>query len=408
MSRSYYWFLVLYLVLLSALGSFVNDMFTPALPSICRFFGTTASTGQLGLTLGMAGLAIGQILLGPVSDHYGRKSVLAYSIALFIAGGVAIVFSRSITAFILCRLLQGIGAAGGYFLARTVPADLFHGRPLAKLMALVGAINGIAPASAPVLGGIIADAWTWKGVFIVLSAFAAIILLLLPLFKESLPAGRRTTIPWYKTFPGYVRLLKNRPFMTHVSLKGVSLGLLFAYISATPFILEDHYGFSQTAYGIIIGLNAIPMVIGSLLSLKFHPFKKAVTVGALILIPSVGFQAYALWSIHNFWVFEACALPMLFALGMIFSVSNTLAMNEGRSQAGEASAVLGVSGYIVGGIVAPLVGIGNTFHSTAIVFLALLLLILITSLGTYRLAPDLDSTGTNGQQEKAAEKPKNN
>jgi len=195
MSRSYYWFLVLYLVLLSALGSFVNDMFTPALPSICRFFGTTASTGQLGLTLGMAGLAIGQILLGPVSDHYGRKSVLAYSIALFIAGGVAIVFSRSITAFILCRLLQGIGAAGGYFLARTVPADLFHGRPLAKLMALVGAINGIAPASAPVLGGIIADAWTWKGVFIVLSAFAAIILLLLPLFKESLPAGRRTTIP---------------------------------------------------------------------------------------------------------------------------------------------------------------------------------------------------------------------
>jgi len=196
--------------------------------------------------------------------------------------------------------------------------------------------------------------------------------------------------------------------MTHVSLKGVSLGLLFAYISATPFILEDHYGFSQTAYGIIIGLNAIPMVIGSLLSLKFHPFKKAVTVGALILIPSVGFQAYALWSIHNFWVFEACALPMLFALGMIFSVYNTLAMNEGRSQAGEASAVLGVSGYIVGGIVAPLVGIGNTFHSTAIVFLALLLLILITSLGTYRLAPDLDSTGTNGQQEKAAEKPKNN
>ena len=398
----YYWFLVFYLVLISALGSFVNDMFTPALPSICRFFGCSASTGQLGLTFGMVGLAIGQLILGPVSDHYGRKPVLAYSVLTFIVGAIAILFSRSITAFIICRLLQGLGASGAYFLARTVPADIFQGRALAKLMALVGAINGIAPASAPVLGGVIADAFTWKGIFITLAIYAAVVLCFIPFFKESLPKSERTSVPWYKTFPGYVRLLKNRAFMTHVCLKGFALGLLFAYISSSPFILEDHYGFSQTMYGVIIGVNAILLVIGSLVALKFRPFKTAVAVGSFILIPSVGFQAYALWNIHSFWVFEACALPMLFAMGMIFSVSNTLAMNEGRAQAGEASAILGVAGYVVGGVVSPLVGIGNTFHSTAITFLALLVCILLCAWGTHKIAPDLDTDPAAGQQSATA------
>lgn len=388
--RGYYWFLVVYLVLLSALGSFVNDMYSPSLPAMARFFHVSASTSQLGLTMGMIGLGIGQLLLGPISDHYGRKPVLIASLAVFIVGAVVSVFSPTMTFFLCCRFVQGLGASGGYFLARTIPADIYQGRQLAQFMALVGAVNGLAPASAPVLGGIVADAFSWKGVFVTLAIFAAIVLAIAPRLKESLYPQDRTKMPWYKTLPGYLRLLRNKPFMIHISLKAFALGLLFAYISSAPFILEEHYGFSQTGYGIVIGLNAIAVAAGSMLALKIHPFKNAVPVAALILVPSVGFGAYALWHIHSFVVFEICAVVMLFAQGMIFSVSNTLAMNEGRSQAGEASALLGVAGYVVGAAVAPLAGIGNVLHSTAMVFLCLLAGIMLFSWFTYRLAPDLE------------------
>lgn len=389
--RKYYWFLVIYLVLLSALGSFVNDMFTPSLPRLARFFGCTPSHAQLGLTTGMIGLGVGQLLMGPISDHYGRKSVLISAMVVFIIGAVASVFSRSITEFLICRFVQGVGASGGYFLARTIPADIFKGRELAKFMALIGAVNGFAPACSPVLGGVIADRFDWQGVFWVLAAFALIVLCFAPKLKESLYPADRTTLPWYKTLPGYLNLMKNVPFMVHISLKGCSLGLLFAYISAAPFILEVHYGFSQSMYGVIIGLNSIAVALGSMLSLKFHPFKNAVPVAAVILIPALGVGAYGLWHVHSFLLFEICTVSMLFAGGMIFSVSNTLAMNEGRHQAGEASALLGVAGYVVGAIVAPLVGIRNILHSTAIVFLVLLAFVLFFSVWTYRLKPDLDN-----------------
>ena len=176
----YYTFLVGYLVCLSALGSFVNDMYSPALPAMVKFFHCSVPTGQMGLTMGMTGLGLGQIILGPVSDHYGRRPVLMVSLSLFIVSAIVSVFSPTIHTFNLCRLFQGMGASGGYFLARTIPADVYSGRPLARLMALIGAINGIAPASAPVIGGVTADQWGWKGVFVVLAVFAAIILALSP------------------------------------------------------------------------------------------------------------------------------------------------------------------------------------------------------------------------------------
>lgn len=387
--KKYYRFLVMYLVLLSALGSFVNDMYTPSLPEMSRYFGCTASQAQLSLTFGMIGLGIGQLLMGPISDHYGRKIVLSVSLIVFITAAVVSVFSPNMTTFLFLRFVQGAGAAGGYFLARTIPADIYHGRDLAKLMALIGAVNGLAPASSPMLGGIIADHGGWKAVFIVLAAFALLVLCIAPKLKESLYKQDRTTVPWYKTIPGYLKLMKNTPFMVHISLKGCALGLLFSYISAAPFILEIHYGFSQTMYGIIVGLNSLAIAAGSMLSLRFHPFKNAVIPATIILLPSILIGAYALWHIHSFLLFEICSISMLFAGGMIFSVTNSLAMNEGRMQAGEASALLGVAGYVVGAIVAPLVGIGNILHSTALVFLGLLLLVIIFSIWTYRLKADL-------------------
>ena len=389
-NKGYYWFLVIFLVVLSALGSFVNDMYTPSLPAMCRFFGCSVPMGQMGLTMGMIGLALGQLILGPVSDRYGRKPVLLGAMTLFIVAAVVSVFSPTIHFFVMCRLFQGFGASGGYFLARTIPADVYSGRALAKLMAIVGAINGVAPASAPVIGGFTADAFGWKGVFVVLAVFAVLILAISPLMAESLSRSRRTTGAWWRSLPGYLVLLRNRSFMIHVCFKGSALGLLFAYISSSPFILQTHYGLSQTHYGLMIGFNALFVAAGSMIALRFHPLKKSARVGALLLAAGVVAEAIALYTVHSMWIYEVCMIAILFALGMIFTTTNTLAMNEGRSRAGEASSILGTSGYVVGAIVSPLVGMGNILHSTAIVYVAVAIVVLICSQGSKALAPDLD------------------
>ncbi len=388
--KTYYAFLVAYLVLMSALGSFVNDMYSPALPAMCRFFNCSISLGQMGMTMGMVGLALGQFILGPVSDHYGRKPVLIGAVSLFIIGAVVSTFAPSIHFFNICRLFQGMGASGGYFLARTIPADVFTGRDLAKLMALVGAINGIAPASAPVLGGITADAFGWKGVFYVLAAFAFVVLCISPALKESLAPSRRTKEAWWKSIPAYKILLCNKAFMIHVCFKGVALGFLFAYVSSSPFVLQTHYGLSQTVYGLVIGFNALFVAAGSMMAVHFKPLKKAAKIGSFIMAVGVVMQAFALWHIHNIWIFEACMVVILFALGMIFTTTNTLAMNEGRNRAGEASALLGISGYVVGAVVAPLSGLGDVLHSTALVYIAITSLVMIFSFLSSRLAPDLE------------------
>lgn len=386
----HYWFMVTYLVLTSALGSFVNDMFTPALPAMCRFFHTSIPTVQMGLTMGMIGLGLGQIILGPLSDHIGRKPVMYGSLGLFVVAATVSVFSPTITFFVWCRLFQGLGASGCYFLSKAMPTDLYTGRPLAKLMALIGAINGIAPASAPVLGGITADAYGWKGIFVVLALFGLAVFLLTFLVKESLAPDRRSTAGVMKSIENYLTLLKNWPFMVHVTFKGVALGFLFAYISAAPFILQTHYGMSQTHYGFVIGFNAVFVAAGSMAAMKFKPFKKAGSIGAVLVATGTIGQAIALYTVKDIWLFEIFMWTILLGLGLIFTTTNTLAMNEGRTQAGEASAVIGVAGYIVGAIVSPLVGMGNVLHSTALTFVVLGLLVSISAVASSKLSPDLD------------------
>lgn len=386
-----FWFVITFMVIISAFGSFVNDMFSPALPVMKDYFRCSTSTVELGLTMGMVGLAVGQIFLGPMSDKYGRKPILIGSLILFTIAAVVSVFSPTIHFFLVCRLFQGLGASGGYFLARTIPADRYSGRQLARAMALIGAINGFAPASAPVLGGIISDRLGWQAIFVFLAVFAFLILCFSPKMHESLPPDRRTAGPIWKSFANYGLLLRNRPFMIHTIFKGTALGLLFAYLASAPFIMQRHFGYSQTSYGLIIGFNALFVVCGSMVALRFRILKKASLAGAVLLAVAIIPQAAALFFFRPpFWLYECLLLPGLFALGMIFTVTNTLAMNEGRVDAGAASAVIGVAGYVYGAILPPLVGIGNVLHSTAVVFAVLAVAILVLAVMAYRIPADLD------------------
>lgn len=386
----YYSFLVLLLVVLSAQGSFVNDMYTPALPSMCRFFGCSVPLGQLGLTMGMIGLGIGQVVLGPVSDKYGRRPVLIGATALFVIAAIASIFSPNIHVFNFCRFFQGVGASVGYFMAKTIPADVYSGRQLARLMALVGAINGIAPASAPVIGGFVADAAGWKMIFIILAVFSIVVISLSVKMKESLPVANRNRGSIFAPFRNYPILLRNKPFMVHTLLKAFALGLLFAYISSSPFILETHYGMSQTNYGLLVGANSLFLAAGSIISLKFKPYKRAAFIGSLIVAFGVIGLTFALYLVDNLWVYDFFMVVILFAAGMIFATSNTLAMNEGRKHSGEAAAIIGVAGYIVGGTVSPLVGMGNLMHSAALVNIFLAVMVVFFAFASKRQPADLD------------------
>lgn len=384
-------FLVIYLAGLSAFGSFVNDMYLPSLPSMCRFFGCSVPTVQLGLTTGMIGLGLGELVMGPVSAKYGRKPVLVGSLVIFVLAAVGSVFSPTIHAFIWWRLAQGIGASGGYFLARTIPTDFYHGRMLARTMAIVGAINGIAPASAPVIGGFITSAFTWKGVFWVLAGFAVLLLAVSPRLRESLTPSMRSQDSLPHTFGRYVELARNRRFMTHVLLKGAALGFLFAYISSAPFIIQTRFGYSEVVFGCIMGGNALAVAAGSMVALRFKVLKRAAYVGGLVLMAMVLVECGMMVWVDSFWAYELPLIPVLFCLGMIFTVSNTLAMNEGRAQAGGASAMLGLVGYIFGAVVSPLVGMGNILHSAAIAFFVLGILVLLSAILSRRIPADLGS-----------------
>ena len=143
---------VAFIAIIGAFSSLVNDMYLPTIPSMMKEFHTTPSMTQMGISMAMAGMGVGSLLWGSASDRYGRKPVLLLSLIIFVLATSISLFSRSITFFIICRLFQGVGAGGAMVLSTSIPADVYMGRQLAKLMAIIGLVNGFAPALATVVG----------------------------------------------------------------------------------------------------------------------------------------------------------------------------------------------------------------------------------------------------------------
>lgn len=184
-------FLLTLLGMLTAFGPFVTDMYLPSLPSMGEYFKTTPSLVQLGLTASMIGLAAGQIFFGPLSDKYGRRSPLLAAMYLFIISTIGCIFAPTIEIFAILRLLQGIAGAGGIVISRSVATDMFTGKELAKTLAIIGAINGVAPVSAPIIGGGLTEGIDWKGIFWVLLALGIILLLGCRLIRQIPPTGKQ-------------------------------------------------------------------------------------------------------------------------------------------------------------------------------------------------------------------------
>lgn len=383
-NRNYYIFLLIFLGLLSAFGPFVTDMYLPTLPSMAQVFDTSASMVQMGLATSMWGLAIGQVFFGPLSDKFGRKPVLVASLVLFAISTVVSIYSTSISFFNFCRFVQGLGGAGAIVLSRSVATDCCSGRELARTMAIIGAINGIAPVSAPVIGGLVSEAVGWQGIFWILFALGAILLLMCGAFNESHPASSRHKGSVLSLLGAVPELLKLRYFVIYVTIYAFTCGVLFSYISSASFIIQNHFGFSEFMFSIVFGVNAIGIAIGSALSLRFRTLSGAALFGTAGVAASAMLQTLTCWKFNSFHLYEGLTFAMLVFIGFVLTSVTTLAMDEGRSLAGTAAAIFGAIGFLFGGIVSPLVSIGNIMVTTVIIIASCALLALIFAIISYR------------------------
>lgn len=174
--KRYFLFLIIFLGALSAFGPFITDFYLPTLPSMTSVFNTSESMVQLGLTTSLVGIAIGQVFFGPISDKYGRKHIMIMSLILFVAATLGCIWSPTIEVFNVFRFLQGLGGSGSIVMSRSVATDCYRGRELAKILAIVGAINGVAPVVAPVTGGLVSRSIGWQGIFWILFAIGVVLL----------------------------------------------------------------------------------------------------------------------------------------------------------------------------------------------------------------------------------------
>ena len=370
MSKKYKIFLLILLGALSAFGPFITDMYLPGLPSMTGFFNTTTSMVQMGLTTSMIGMAIGQLIFGAFSDKYGRKQPLLISMLLFIISTVLCVFSPNIEFFIVLRFIQGIAGAGGIVMSRCIATDFFTGKELAKTLAIVSAINGIAPITAPVIGGVMMNFVDWRGVFLILLLLGIALFIGCLKFKESLPVEKRTTEKLLSTFRLFVTVLRNRRYRLCITQQALALMVLFANIASSPFIIQEIYGYSALFFSIIFAVNAMALLIAAIVSMRFKSPERGILFGSTGMVIFSVMEFFVLSSGASFWIYEILVFMILFMMGLTMPLSTTLAMDSARDNAGSSSAVLGAVLFLAGGIISPLVGLGNILIPTAIAFLA--------------------------------------
>lgn len=353
------------LALMSAAAPLGTDMYLPGLVDIARELNTTASSVQLTLTTFMAGMAVGQLLAGPVSDALGRKVNLIASSIAFLLTSIGCAVAPNIGVLIAMRLLQGLAGGAGVVVARSVIPDLMRGRAAAKAFSLMMSINGLAPIVGPIIGGFLIPIAGWRGVFWVLAGLnVAMILVSLFVVPESLPPARRTQGALKGLLPGIARVLRVPRFILLQFAFAVGFCVMFSYISASPFVLQEQLGLSAQAYSLAFGLNAALMVTVSTLNVKFVdklPPHRLLVIGlATATAAGVGIVLDGAFG-PTLWA----TLPLLMigigSMGLVMGNATTTAIDQvGRhgAGAGAASGLLGFTQFVLAAVISPLMGLG--------------------------------------------------
>jgi DHA1 family bicyclomycin/chloramphenicol resistance-like MFS transporter len=368
--------MIVVLGLLVALGPLTIDMYLPSLPRIAEDYAVSSSVVQLTLTGTLAGLAIGQLVIGPLSDSLGRRRPLMAGIVLHMLASLLCLFAPNIVVLGIARSLQGVGAAAAMVVAIAIVGDLFADSTAATVMSRLMLVLGVAPVIAPSLGAAVLLRFSWHWVFAVLVVLAALLLLLAALaLPETLQVSHRRPLRVRGILATYGELLRDRRFVILVLVAALGMSGLFAYIAAASFVLQGRHGLGQQAFALVFGAGAVALIgatqFNVVLLRRFTP--QAITVWALAAsaVSGVVFVGLAAAGVGGIYAFVVPVWAILAAMGFVIPNAPAVALSRHPDAAGTAAALLGAGQFGLGAAVAPLVGVlGNDELALAAVMTA--------------------------------------
>ncbi len=349
---------------LSALAPLSIDMYLPSFPAITRDLVLQPGAVEQTLAVFFFGLAVGQMIYGPVVDRYGRKGPLLFGLALFAVASILCALAQSVEMLAAMRLAQALGGCAGMVVSRAVVRDLYAPTESVRIYALLMLIMGVAPILAPALGGQILLLFGWRALFWILAGFGLLWLVLLAaLLPETLQPENRQTGGLGDALKGYGALLVERRFMGLALCGACCFVSLFAYISGSPTILMELYGLTPSGYGMVFGLNAFGLIAFSQTNMPLiRRFgMERVLAGCLMLLV---FAAVTLLITQTLGIGGLAGLlvPLfvqMSVLGIIFPNNAAQVMAPYAARAGTASALLGALQFAGGAVAGGLVGLLN-------------------------------------------------
>jgi MFS transporter, DHA1 family, multidrug resistance protein len=371
---------------LVALGPLTIDMYLPALPKIADDLSVSSSVAQLTLTGTLAGLALGQLIVGPLSDSLGRRRPMMAGIVLHMLASVLCLFAPNIAVLGVARGLQGMGAAAAMVVAIAVVGDLYAESVAATVMSRLMLVLGVAPVIAPSLGAAVLLKASWHWVFAALVVLAGGLFLLAALaLPETLPASHRRPLKVRSIAATYVELLRDTRFVILVLVAALGMSGLFAYIAGASFVLQGHYGLDQQAFALVFGAGAVALIgatqFNVVLLRRFAP--QTIVVWALVAasVAGVVFVGLSYEHIGGLPGFVVPVWAILAAMGLVIPNAPAVALSRHPDAAGTAAALLGAAQFGLGAAVAPLVGVlGNNEIALALVMTAGMVIALLALL----------------------------
>ncbi|MCR1983388.1 multidrug effflux MFS transporter [Cellulosimicrobium cellulans] len=353
--------LVLLLSALTAIGPLTIDLYLSAFPRIVDELGTTESRVQLTLTATLAGLALGQLLIGSVSDAVGRRAPLLVSLAVYVAASAGIIFAGSVAALTGLRFVQGLSAAAGMVLSMAIVRDSFEGYQIGKVIARLMLVVGVAPILAPTIGAQFLRLGSWRGMFVALAVVGAVLFVLVLLrLRETLPVERRRSGGTVAALRSYGSLLGDWSFIGLALIAGFYMAAMFTYISASTFVFQDFYGMSAQQYAIVFGVGAVSVTAGSQINgaLVGRVTPERILQGAVAagFVLSGGLLVAALAGGGLAWLVPLIVLTLGTA-GFVMPSVPAIALERNAHRAGSAAALIGAFQFGVGAVVAPVTGL---------------------------------------------------
>lgn len=337
---------LLVLGLLSAIGPFSIDLYLPAFDVIADDFNTSVDRVQLSLTSYFIGIAIGQIIYGPLLDKYGRKKPLVTGLAIYVVASMLCVLTTNIDHLIALRFLQALGSCGGMVGARAMVADYYKGREAAKVFSLLMLVIGISPLLAPSLGAFMLSHWDWHILFVFLAALASVILLAtIFLLPESYPGNRNLSLAPRSIIRNFWQVITHKVFISFCLIGSLASAGTYAYLAGSSFVMQQYFGLSKSEYGLAFAFISSAMVIATQLNRYFLKkfSSERISASANIWQAAVGLLMIIalLTDTLSFPVALLLIFLFLFGHGFIFPNTSAVALSSFQELAGSASALLG-------------------------------------------------------------------